>query len=90
VANAVLGATLANVVFAVPVRVVPVTSSICSSVLEVFDEAAGKTASPDVLVGLPAAAAAADDDDDDDANADPLTDTRRRRTLEKDTKLTAD
>jgi hypothetical protein len=88
VANAVLGATLANVVFAVPVRVVPVTSSICSSVLEVFDEAAGKTASPDVLVGLPAAAAA--DDDDDDANADPLTDTRRRRTLEKDTKLTAD
>jgi hypothetical protein len=89
VANAVLGATLANVVFAVPVRVVPVTSSICSSVLEVFDEAAGKTASPDVLVGLPAAAAA-DDDDDDDANADPLTDTRRRRTLEKDTKLTAD
>jgi hypothetical protein len=40
------------------------------------DEAAKKTASPDISVGLPPPAAVDDDDDDADADADPVSDTQ--------------
>jgi hypothetical protein len=57
------------------------------------DQAARKTASPEVSVDLSPPAA---DIDNDDANADPVTDTqpkpgatRRRWTLEEDSKLTS-